>query len=110
MLPKAHRLPLRGSRSFFQTARSVHTRKLSLFWNPNSTASSKATISVKKSAAPLSTQRSLIKRRLRALVLSHLSAPTSIHRDIFLVYKGKPNPTYQELAADVEKIFAMVRD
>lgn len=110
MLPKPHRFPLRGSRSFFQTARTVHIRSLSLFWEPNADQSSKATVSVKKTAAPLATQRSLIKRRLRTLVLPYLNTPTALHNNYVLIYKGKPDPTYQELAADVEKIFAMVRD
>lgn len=107
MFPLIHRLPLRGSAGFFRAAKLIHTRELSLFWqaSPSGVTVSRAAIIIKKTTAPLSTQRSALKRKLRVAILPHLKtmSPT---RDMVFIYKANFNATTQEITTYVNAILA----
>jgi ribonuclease P protein component len=70
---------------------------------PEGAVISQAAIIIKKTAAPLSTQRTELKRKLRSVILPHLKQSPAIQ--IVFVYKGQLAATTPQIKTYVDNLY-----
>lgn len=104
MLPKHNRLDLRHQRTFFSKSRVLHTKILSLYWEPSEEECVKIACIVPKHVAHKATERNALKRKTRAATQALLS--TLQAKNYVIVYHGAVENTYANIRKELSGIFA----
>lgn len=105
-MPKKYLLTGPEIRSFRPLNRA-HGTFFSLSYGPIEGADAKCAVVVSKKVAVKATDRNLIKRRVRGILLPLMSkaAPAGV---MLIAKKGASGASFQDLSTDVQRLFAKV--